>query len=87
MYIKKLSKLLFLILDILNATEFGASCPQALESSLPSALLPEWRWSNGQNISKLMNEDCLYLNIYVPAKYYTNGNCTSVWFALQFYKL
>nr|XP_018668128.1 neuroligin-4, X-linked isoform X2 [Ciona intestinalis] len=54
-----------------NASEFGPICPQPRSGPLPSVLLPIWYKANNSLVRKMrMDEDCLYLNIYVPAKLY-----------------
>uniref|UniRef100_H2YJH1 Carboxylesterase type B domain-containing protein n=1 Tax=Ciona savignyi TaxID=51511 RepID=H2YJH1_CIOSA len=57
-----------------NASTFGPICPQARNGPLPAALLPVWYRANHSLVQRMrMDEDCLYLNIYVPAKLYASG--------------
>ncbi|DAA12524.1 neuroligin-4, X-linked isoform X2 [Bos indicus] len=55
-----------------NATQFAAVCPQHLdERSLLHDMLPVWFTANLDTLMTYMqdqNEDCLYLNIYVPTE-------------------
>ncbi|KAK2082325.1 Neuroligin-4, X-linked [Saguinus oedipus] len=55
---------------IRNATQFAAVCPQHLdERSLLHDMLPIWFTANLDTLmtyAQDQNEDCLYLNIYVP---------------------
>ncbi|XP_035145774.2 neuroligin-4, X-linked isoform X2 [Callithrix jacchus] len=57
---------------IRNATQFAAVCPQHLdERSLLHDMLPIWFTANLDTLmtySQDQNEDCLYLNIYVPTE-------------------
>uniref|UniRef100_A0A663M4V1 Carboxylesterase type B domain-containing protein n=1 Tax=Athene cunicularia TaxID=194338 RepID=A0A663M4V1_ATHCN len=67
-----------------NATQFAAVCPQYLdERSLLNDMLPVWFTANLDTVVTYVqdqNEDCLYLNIYVPTedgKY--SKDCTGVY--------
>ncbi|XP_043753166.1 neuroligin-4, X-linked isoform X3 [Cervus elaphus] len=55
-----------------NATQFAAVCPQHLdERSLLHDMLPVWFTANLDTLMTYVqdqNEDCLYLNIYVPTE-------------------
>ncbi|XP_029459149.1 neuroligin-4, X-linked-like [Rhinatrema bivittatum] len=55
-----------------NATQFAAVCPQYLdERSLLNDMLPVWFTANLDTVVSYVqdqNEDCLYLNIYVPTE-------------------
>uniref|UniRef100_A0A8C5T1W7 Carboxylesterase type B domain-containing protein n=1 Tax=Malurus cyaneus samueli TaxID=2593467 RepID=A0A8C5T1W7_9PASS len=55
-----------------NATQFAAVCPQYLdERSLLNDMLPVWFTANLDTVVTYVqdqNEDCLYLNIYVPTE-------------------
>ncbi|XP_050819551.1 neuroligin-4, X-linked isoform X2 [Gopherus flavomarginatus] len=55
-----------------NATQFAAVCPQYLdERSLLNDMLPIWFTANLDTVVTYVqdqNEDCLYLNIYVPTE-------------------
>ncbi|XP_069319446.1 neuroligin-4, X-linked isoform X3 [Eulemur rufifrons] len=55
-----------------NATQFAAVCPQHLdERSLLHDMLPIWFTANLDTLMTYVqdqNEDCLYLNIYVPTE-------------------
>ncbi|XP_028847278.1 neuroligin 4 X-linked b [Denticeps clupeoides] len=57
---------------IRNATQFAAVCPQYLEDRfLLSDMLPVWFTANLDTLASFVqeqNEDCLYLNIYVPTE-------------------
>ncbi|KYO41115.1 hypothetical protein Y1Q_0022527 [Alligator mississippiensis] len=57
---------------IRNATQFAAVCPQYLdERSLLNDMLPVWFTANLDTVVTYVqdqNEDCLYLNIYVPTE-------------------
>ncbi|XP_028359888.2 neuroligin-4, X-linked-like [Phyllostomus discolor] len=59
-----------------NATQFAAVCPQHLdERSLLHDMLPVWFTANLDTLMTYVqdqNEDCLYLNIYVPTE---DGEC------------
>lgn len=54
-----------------NATRFPAVCPQHLdEASLLHDMLPVWFTANLDSLAAYLqdqSEDCLYLNLYVPA--------------------
>ncbi|XP_013928603.1 PREDICTED: neuroligin-1 isoform X1 [Thamnophis sirtalis] len=58
--------------DIKNATQFAPVCPQnIIEGRLPEVMLPVWFTNNLDIVSTFVqdqNEDCLYLNIYVPTE-------------------
>ncbi|XP_074924486.1 neuroligin-1 isoform X2 [Chelonoidis abingdonii] len=58
--------------DIKNATQFAPVCPQnIIEGRLPEVMLPVWFTNNLDVVSTYVqdqNEDCLYLNIYVPTE-------------------
>ncbi|XP_043348173.1 neuroligin-1 isoform X2 [Dermochelys coriacea] len=58
--------------DIKNATQFASVCPQnIIEGRLPEVMLPVWFTNNLDVVSTYVqdqNEDCLYLNIYVPTE-------------------
>nr|XP_056705349.1 neuroligin-1 isoform X5 [Euleptes europaea] len=58
--------------DIRNATQFAPVCPQnIIEGRLPEVMLPVWFTNNLDIVSTYVqdqNEDCLYLNIYVPTE-------------------
>ncbi|XP_066562055.1 neuroligin-4, X-linked [Amia ocellicauda] len=55
-----------------NATQFAAVCPQYLEDrALLNDMLPVWFTANLDTVVTYVqdqNEDCLYLNIYVPTE-------------------
>lgn len=55
-----------------NTTQFAAVCPQYLdERSLLNDMLPVWFTANLDTVVTYVqdqNEDCLYLNIYVPTE-------------------
>ncbi|XP_039190613.1 neuroligin-4, X-linked isoform X1 [Crotalus tigris] len=57
---------------IRNATQFAAVCPQYLdERSLLNDMLPVWFTANLDTVMTYVqdqNEDCLYLNIYIPTE-------------------
>lgn len=57
---------------IRNATQFAPVCPQFLEDrSLLNDMLPVWFTANLDTVVNYVqdqNEDCLYLNIYVPTE-------------------
>ncbi|KAE8622295.1 hypothetical protein XENTR_v10005182 [Xenopus tropicalis] len=57
---------------IKNATQFAPVCPQFLdERSLLNDMLPIWFTANLDTVVSYVqdqNEDCLYLNIYVPTE-------------------
>ncbi|XP_067392544.1 neuroligin-1 [Emydura macquarii macquarii] len=58
--------------DVKNATQFAPVCPQnIIEGRLPEVMLPVWFTNNLDVVSTYVqdqNEDCLYLNIYVPTE-------------------
>ncbi|KAM9231596.1 neuroligin-1 isoform 1-T1 [Leptosomus discolor] len=58
--------------DIRNTTQFAPVCPQnIIEGRLPEVMLPVWFTNNLDVVSTYVqdqNEDCLYLNIYVPTE-------------------
>ncbi|XP_075717743.1 neuroligin-1 isoform X2 [Rhinoderma darwinii] len=58
--------------DIKNATQFAPVCPQNIVGGrLPEVMLPVWFTNNLDVVSSYVqdqNEDCLYLNIYVPTE-------------------
>lgn len=60
-----------------NATQFAAVCPQHLdERSLLHDMLPVWFTANLDTLMTYVqdqNEDCLYLNVYVPTE---DGKCS-----------
>ncbi|XP_036428921.1 neuroligin 4 X-linked b isoform X5 [Colossoma macropomum] len=57
---------------IRNATQFAPVCPQYLEDRLLlSDMLPVWFTANLDTVATYVqdqNEDCLYLNVYVPTE-------------------
>ncbi|XP_050820866.1 neuroligin-3 isoform X5 [Gopherus flavomarginatus] len=56
---------------IRNATHFSPVCPQNIHSAVPEIMLPIWFTSNLDIIATYIqdpNEDCLYLNIYIPTE-------------------
>lgn len=59
-------------MGVRNATQFPAVCPQHLdERSLLHDMLPIWFTANLDTLMTYVqdqNEDCLYLNIYVPTE-------------------
>uniref|UniRef100_A0A4W4EUN8 Carboxylesterase type B domain-containing protein n=1 Tax=Electrophorus electricus TaxID=8005 RepID=A0A4W4EUN8_ELEEL len=64
---------------IRNATQFAPVCPQYLEDRfLLSDMLPAWFTANLDTVATYVqdqNEDCLYLNVYVPTEedYFTHN--------------
>ncbi|XP_071668674.1 neuroligin-1 isoform X8 [Patagioenas fasciata] len=58
--------------EIKNTTQFAPVCPQnIIEGRLPEVMLPVWFTNNLDVVSTYVqdqNEDCLYLNIYVPTE-------------------
>ncbi|KAM9544091.1 neuroligin-1 isoform 4-T10 [Guaruba guarouba] len=58
--------------NIRNTTQFAPVCPQnIIEGRLPEVMLPVWFTNNLDVVSTYVqdqNEDCLYLNIYVPTE-------------------
>ncbi|KAM9327490.1 neuroligin 4 X-linked a isoform 3-T3 [Pholidichthys leucotaenia] len=63
---------------IRNATQFSPVCPQFLEDRfLLNDMLPVWFTANLDTVVTYVqeqNEDCLYLNIYVPTENGANTN-------------
>ncbi|XP_056157027.1 neuroligin 4 X-linked a isoform X1 [Lampris incognitus] len=63
---------------IRNATQFAPVCPQFLEDRfLLNDMLPVWFTANLDTVVTYVqeqNEDCLYLNIYVPTEDGANSN-------------
>ncbi|XP_062061541.1 neuroligin 4-like isoform X3 [Lepus europaeus] len=61
-----------------NATRFPAVCPQHLdEASLLHDMLPVWFTANLDSLAAYLqdqSEDCLYLNLYVPAGFLSTGD-------------
>lgn len=60
---------------IRNATHFSPVCPQNIHSAVPEIMLPIWFTSNLDIVATYIqdpNEDCLYLNIYIPTE---DGEC------------
>ncbi|XP_025060841.1 neuroligin-3 isoform X5 [Alligator sinensis] len=56
---------------IRNATHFSPVCPQNIHSAVPEIMLPIWFTSNLDIVATYIqdpNEDCLYLNIYIPTE-------------------
>uniref|UniRef100_A0A8C3HTQ4 Neuroligin 3 n=1 Tax=Chrysemys picta bellii TaxID=8478 RepID=A0A8C3HTQ4_CHRPI len=56
---------------IRNATHFSPVCPQNIHSAVPEIMLPVWFTSNLDIVATYIqdpNEDCLYLNIYIPTE-------------------
>lgn len=56
---------------IRNATHFSPVCPQNIHNAVPEIMMPIWFTSNLDIIATYIqdqNEDCLYLNIYVPTE-------------------
>ncbi|XP_067850750.1 neuroligin-1 isoform X2 [Heptranchias perlo] len=57
--------------EIRNATHFAPVCPQNIHGMLPDVMLPVWFTANLEVIASSVqeqNEDCLFLNIYVPTE-------------------
>ncbi|XP_048398385.1 neuroligin-1 isoform X7 [Stegostoma tigrinum] len=57
--------------EIRNATHFAPVCPQNIHGMLPDVMLPVWFTANLEVIASYVqeqNEDCLFLNIYVPTE-------------------
>lgn len=55
--------------SIRNATEFGPVCPQTIAEI--SSAMPRWRQKpieDSKPFLEYMDEDCLYLNVYVPIR-------------------
>ncbi|XP_044539419.1 neuroligin-3-like, partial [Gracilinanus agilis] len=56
---------------IRNATHFPPVCPQNIHTAVPEVMLPVWFTANLDIVATYIqepNEDCLYLNIYVPTE-------------------
>lgn len=56
---------------IKNATHFAPVCPQNIHNAVPEIMMPIWFTSNLDMVTTYLqdqNEDCLYLNIYVPTE-------------------
>ncbi|XP_069468494.1 neuroligin-3 isoform X2 [Ambystoma mexicanum] len=56
---------------IRNATHFSPVCPQNIHNAVPEIMMPVWFTSNLDIIATYIqdqNEDCLYLNVYVPTE-------------------
>uniref|UniRef100_UPI00358FA608 neuroligin-4, X-linked-like isoform X2 n=1 Tax=Myxine glutinosa TaxID=7769 RepID=UPI00358FA608 len=54
-----------------NASAFAPVCPQGVRSALSEPMLPVWFSANMDAVAPYLqdqNEDCLYLNIYVPTE-------------------
>ncbi|XP_078736161.1 neuroligin-3-like isoform X2 [Lampetra fluviatilis] len=54
-----------------NATLFAPVCPQIIRSDHPEVMLPVWFTANMDVVMPYLeeqNEDCLYMNIYVPTE-------------------
>ncbi|XP_051873638.1 neuroligin-1 isoform X13 [Pristis pectinata] len=63
--------------EVRNATHFAPVCPQNIHGMLPDVMLPVWFTANLEVIASYVqeqNEDCLFLNIYVPTE---DGEYTS----------
>ncbi|XP_051873637.1 neuroligin-1 isoform X12 [Pristis pectinata] len=57
--------------EVRNATHFAPVCPQNIHGMLPDVMLPVWFTANLEVIASYVqeqNEDCLFLNIYVPTE-------------------
>ncbi|XP_056456992.1 neuroligin-3a isoform X2 [Gadus chalcogrammus] len=62
---------------IKNATHFAPVCPQNIHNAVPEIMMPIWFTFNLDIVATYIqdqNEDCLYLNIYVPTE---DGECTN----------
>lgn len=60
---------------IRNATHFPPVCPQNIHTAVPEVMLPVWFTANLDIVATYIqepNEDCLYLNVYVPTE---DGKC------------
>ncbi|XP_071779136.1 neuroligin-3a isoform X5 [Centroberyx gerrardi] len=60
---------------IKNATHFAPVCPQNIHNAVPEIMMPIWFTFNLDIVATYIqdqNEDCLYLNIYVPTE---DGEC------------
>uniref|UniRef100_UPI00398F3ABB neuroligin-3a isoform X2 n=1 Tax=Pristiophorus japonicus TaxID=55135 RepID=UPI00398F3ABB len=56
---------------IRNVTHFAPVCPQNIHGMVPEIMLPIWFTANLDIVATYIqdqNEDCLYLNIYVPTE-------------------
>ncbi|KAI5624758.1 neuroligin-3 isoform X1, partial [Silurus asotus] len=56
---------------IKNATHFAPVCPQNIHNAVPEIMMPIWFTFNLDIVATYIqeqNEDCLYLNIYVPTE-------------------
>ncbi|GCC29438.1 hypothetical protein chiPu_0007880 [Chiloscyllium punctatum] len=56
---------------IRNVTHFAPVCPQNIHGIVPEIMLPIWFTANLDIVATYIqdqNEDCLYLNIYVPTE-------------------
>uniref|UniRef100_A0A4W2H573 Neuroligin 3 n=1 Tax=Bos indicus x Bos taurus TaxID=30522 RepID=A0A4W2H573_BOBOX len=56
---------------IRNATQFPPVCPQNIHTAVPEVMLPVWFTANLDIVATYIqepNEDCLYLNVYVPTE-------------------
>ncbi|GCB73493.1 neuroligin-3a isoform X2 [Scyliorhinus torazame] len=56
---------------IRNVTHFAPVCPQNIHGVVPEIMLPIWFTANLDIVATYIqdqNEDCLYLNIYVPTE-------------------
>ncbi|XP_043913312.1 neuroligin-3-like isoform X2 [Protopterus annectens] len=56
---------------IRNATHFSSVCPQNIHNAVPEIMMPVWFTSNLDIVAAYIqdqNEDCLYLNIYIPTE-------------------
>uniref|UniRef100_A0A3P9APM1 Carboxylesterase type B domain-containing protein n=1 Tax=Esox lucius TaxID=8010 RepID=A0A3P9APM1_ESOLU len=56
---------------IKNATHFAPVCPQNIHNAVPEIMMPVWFTFNLDMVASYIqdqNEDCLYLNIYVPTE-------------------
>uniref|UniRef100_A0A8C7KJJ2 Neuroligin-3 n=1 Tax=Oncorhynchus kisutch TaxID=8019 RepID=A0A8C7KJJ2_ONCKI len=56
---------------IKNATHFTPVCPQNIRNTVPEIMMPIWFTYNLDTVANYIqdqNEDCLYLNIYVPTE-------------------
>lgn len=63
---------------IKNATHFAPVCPQNIHNAVPEIMMPIWFTFNLDIVTTYIqdqNEDCLYLNIYVPTE---DGECVKV---------
>uniref|UniRef100_A0A8C9TYI7 Neuroligin 3a n=1 Tax=Scleropages formosus TaxID=113540 RepID=A0A8C9TYI7_SCLFO len=56
---------------IKNTTHFAPVCPQNIHNAVPEIMMPVWFTFNLDIVATYIqdqNEDCLYLNIYVPTE-------------------